>query len=135
MKKRALVLCTAAAVMMTACSSGQETASTTTAAESTTETTVAESTTVETTTVAETTEEESKEEQAASGIFEGNGSGFGGELKLEVTVTDGKMEKIDVVSHHESSVVYNRAIPIITERILDAQTPEVDSVSGATFTS
>lgn len=135
MKKRALVLCTAAAVMMTACSSGQETASTTTAAESTTETTVAESTVAETTTAAETAEEESKEEQAASGIFEGNGSGFGGELKLEVTVTDGKMEKIDVISHHESSVVYNRAIPIITERIIEAQTPEVDSVSGATFTS
>ncbi len=40
-----------------------------------------------------------------------------------------------MVSHHESSVVFNRALPIITERILEAQSPEVDSVTGATFTS
>lgn len=128
MKKTVLALCAVTAAAMTACASGQDTAPTTTAATQAEQTTAAQ----ETTTAAQT---ESPATESASGSFEGTGSGYGGELKLEVTVTDGKMEKIDVLSHHESSVVYNRSVPMITERILEAQSPEVDSVSGATFTS
>lgn len=128
MKKTVLALCAVTAAAMTACASGQDTAPTTTAATQAEQTTAAQ----ETTTAAQT---EAPATESASGSFEGTGSGYGGELKLEVTVTDGKMEKIDVLSHHESSVVYNRSVPMITERILEAQSPEVDSVSGATFTS
>lgn len=133
MKKRVLALCSAAAVAMTACASGQEAATpTTTSGE--TQTTQAPGTEAETT-EAETETETEAPAQEASGTFEGTGNGFGGELRLKVTVADGKMEGIEVVSHHESSVVFNRALPLITERILEAQSPEVDSVTGATFTS
>ncbi len=127
MKKRMLALCVTAAVGMTACSSGGEAAPTTEAVQES-QTTAAETTTAQ-------AETEPAPEEAASGTFEGTGNGFGGELQVKVTVADGKMEDIEVVSHHESSVVFNRALPIITERILEAQSPEVDSVTGATFTS
>lgn len=113
MKKRALVLCMASAAVLAACS-GKETATETTADVKAT-----------------TTEEESRK----GGTYEGTGSGFGGEMKVEVTVTDGTMEDIRIVSDHESSVVFNRALPVIRERILEAQTPVVDSVTGATFSS
>ncbi len=126
MKKRMLALCVTAAVGISACSSGGEAPTTEAVQES-------ETTEMETTTAQADTEP--APEESASGTFEGKGNGFGGELQLKVTVTDGKMEDIEVVSHHESSVVFNRALPIITERILDAQSPEVDSVTGATFTS
>ena len=126
MKKRMLALCVTAAVGISACSSGGE-APTTEA--------VQESETTATETTAAQADTEPAPEESASGTFEGKGNGFGGELQLKVTVTDGKMEDIEVVSHHESSVVFNRALPIITERILEAQSPEVDSVTGATFTS
>ena len=126
MKKRMLALCVTAAVGISACSAGGE-APTTEA--------VQESETTATETTAAQADTEPAPEESASGTFEGKGNGFGGELQLKVTVTDGKMEDIEVVSHHESSVVFNRALPIITERILEAQSPEVDSVTGATFTS
>ena len=126
MKKRMLALCVTAAVGISACSSGGEAPTTEAVQES-------ETTEMETTTAQADTEP--APEESASGTFEGKGNGFGGELQLKVTVTDGKMEDIEVVSHHESSVVFNRALPIITERILEAQSPEVDSVPGATFTS
>ncbi len=126
MKKRMLALCVTAAVGISACSSGGEAPTTEAVQES-------ETTAMETTTAQADTEP--APEESASGTFEGKGNGFGGELQLKVTVTDGKMEDIEVVSHHESSVVFNRALPIITERILEAQSPEVDSVTGATFTS
>lgn len=127
MKKRVLALCVTAAVGMTACSSGGEAAPTTEAVQES-QTTAAETTTAQ-------AETEPATEEAASGTFEGTGNGFGGEMQVKVTVADGKMEDIEVMSHHESSVVFNRAFPIITERILEAQSPEVDSVTGATFTS
>ncbi|MBM6860022.1 FAD-binding protein [Clostridium saudiense] len=66
---------------------------------------------------------------------QGIGHGYGGEIKVELSTEDGKITDINVVSNHETSVVYDRALPILTERIIEAQSPVVDSVSGATFTS
>ncbi|MBC5630320.1 FAD-dependent oxidoreductase [Clostridium sp. NSJ-6] len=66
---------------------------------------------------------------------QGTGHGYGGEIKVELSTEDGKITNINVVSNHETSVVYDRALPILTERIIEAQSPVVDSVSGATFTS
>ncbi len=61
--------------------------------------------------------------------------GFGGELTLEVSVKDKQIQDIKVVSHTETESVGGVALPILREEILNAQTPEVDNVSGATYTS
>ena len=66
---------------------------------------------------------------------QGTGSGYGGEIKVELVTEGNTIKDIKVVSNHETSVVFDRALPIITERIIEAQSPVVDSVSGATFTS
>ena len=62
-------------------------------------------------------------------------SGFGGEMKLEIVTEGEKIEDIKVISHKETSHLMDRAFPIIKERILKAQSPIVDSVSGASYTS
>lgn len=71
----------------------------------------------------------------AETVYEGSGYGYGGKLLLEV-VMDGKtISDIRMVEDHESSPVFSRAFPLLRQRILDAQTPVVDSVSAATFSS
>lgn len=74
-------------------------------------------------------------EKWKDGIFEGNAKGFGGAIKVKVTIKDGKSSKIEVVSHSgETQSYYQKAIAIV-DRIQTAQTPNVDTVSGATYTS
>lgn len=82
--------------------------------------------------------EEAKEPEALKvkdGTYEGEGTGFGGPLRVSVTVADGKITAVEVPEHKESSPVSSRAIPLLEERIIEAQTPQVDSVSAASFTS
>lgn len=67
--------------------------------------------------------------------YEGKGTGYGGEIKLELITEGDKMVDIEIISDEETSPIMSRAFPIIRERILEAQSPIVDSVSGATFTS
>lgn len=69
------------------------------------------------------------------GIYVGKAGGYGGELQLEVTVQNGRIDEINVLEHKESLPVFSRAVPIIRDRILKEQSPVIDSVSGATFTS
>ena len=72
---------------------------------------------------------------AATGTYVGEGSGYGGAVRVLVTVNGGKMTDIEVFEHHETAPVSDRAFPIVIDRILEAQTPVVDSVSSATFSS
>lgn len=62
--------------------------------------------------------------------------GYNGDMVVEVDITGKKtIDAIRIVSDHESSPVKKRAFPIIISRILKAQTPQVDSVSAASFSS
>lgn len=56
-------------------------------------------------------------------------------MVVEVTLKGEEILGLDVTSHHETTPVFSRALPILQERILEAQTPVVDSVSGATVSS
>lgn len=67
--------------------------------------------------------------------FIGKGNGYGGELKLKLTMENDKIKDLELVSHNETSPVIKRAFPILKDRIIQEQTPIVDSVSGATYTS
>ncbi len=70
-----------------------------------------------------------------SNTYEGKGMGYGGEIKLELIMEGDEMIDIKIISDAETSPVMTRAFPVIKERILDGQSPLVDSVSGATYTS
>lgn len=70
-----------------------------------------------------------------NGVYQGKGNGYGGELNVDVTFEDGKIKDISLGDNHESSPVITRAFPVIKERIIEAQSPVVDSVSSATYSS
>ena len=67
--------------------------------------------------------------------YEVTANGYGGEMVLNVTVDGETIKGIELVSDKETAPVFDRAFPVITKRILDAQSPIVDSVSGATMSS
>ena len=67
------------------------------------------------------------------GTSEGAGMGFGGEITVSVTVADGKVAEITVLSADgEDPAYYDQALAVLDE-IVSAQSTEVDTVSGATF--
>ena len=56
-------------------------------------------------------------------------------MNLKVTIDNQTITDIELVDSHETNVVIDRAFPVIRERILEANSPVVDSVSAATFSS
>ena len=56
-------------------------------------------------------------------------------MTLEVVIENGVITDVVLVDSHETNVVMDRAFPVIRERILAANTADVDSVSAATFSS
>ena len=56
-------------------------------------------------------------------------------MTVNVTIEDGKITDVELGDNHETNVVIDRAFPVIRERILEANTADVDSVTAATFSS
>ncbi|MCD8053114.1 MAG: FMN-binding protein [Lachnospiraceae bacterium] len=81
--------------------------------------------------------EEESEEGAGyqDGIYEGEGTGFGGTITVSVTVEDGLIADITVLSAAGEDTAYYNTAQSVLDDILEAQSTEVDTVSGATFTS
>ena len=70
------------------------------------------------------------------GTYTGNGQGFnGGTTKVSITIVDGKISKIDILSNGDDHQYFERASGIITKEILSKQSTDVDIVSGATYSS
>lgn len=70
------------------------------------------------------------------GTYSGEASGYQPGLTVEVVVNNNKIVDITVTDHNEvNSRFYQRPINEIPQEIIDAQSLEVDTVSGATFTS
>jgi uncharacterized protein with FMN-binding domain/polyferredoxin len=70
------------------------------------------------------------------GTYIGTGTGFaGGTTKISVTITDGKIAKIETLSDGDDPQYFNRASGTITKEIISKQSTEVNTVSGATFSS
>lgn len=84
---------------------------------------------------AETEAETTKAQAEGPVTYDAKGSGYGGELNLKVTIDGDKITALELGDHHETNVVMDRAFPIIQERILEANSPVVDSVTAATFSS
>lgn len=69
------------------------------------------------------------------GVFEGRGVGFGGEIAVSVTVDGGRIAAVDVFSADGEDPAYFAEAEGVVNRILAEQSDEVDTVSGATFSS
>lgn len=87
--------------------------------------------------------EESKEQTAEvatndslkNGTYAASAEGYDRELNVGVEINDGKIRDITLLENHESEPVIERAFPILKERIIEANSPDVDSVSAATISS
>ena len=80
---------------------------------------------------------ESEEEGSGlrDGTYEGSGLGFGDTITVQVTIQDGKMTDIVVLSADgEDRPYYNQSLSLL-DKMLSMQSTEVDTVSGATLTS
>ena len=69
------------------------------------------------------------------GSYEGTATGFGGDITVKVTVDSGKITAVDIVSAEKEDGAYLTMAEDIIPKIIDAQTSEVDTISGATFSS
>ena len=69
------------------------------------------------------------------GTYYGTGSGFAGDMKVEVVISGGKISSIQIVETNDGSEYIQKASGVISQ-ILNAQsTNNIDTVSGATFSS
>ncbi|MDD4371412.1 MAG: FMN-binding protein, partial [Anaerostipes sp.] len=69
------------------------------------------------------------------GIYEGEGNGFRGKVKVAVTVKAHKMTAIKVLSTSDDTAYFNRASSGVIKALLAKQTLAIDVVSGATYSS
>ena len=65
----------------------------------------------------------------------GEAEGYGGPLKVTVTMNGEDITDVQVVSHSETQGVGTRAIETLPDAIKEADSIDVDGVSGATVTS
>ena len=70
----------------------------------------------------------------ADGVYQGTGTGRNGDITLSVTVKDGSISAIEVVSQSETPRYWGEAVTLL-QTIIDADSTEVDGVSGATYSS
>lgn len=69
------------------------------------------------------------------GTYEGTAVGFGGDITVEVRVENGRIQVVEIVSAKNEDTAYLEMAKDIIPAILDAQSAEVDTISGATFSS
>lgn len=69
------------------------------------------------------------------GTYTGSGTGFGGTISVSVTIAEGRLTDIQVTSHAGETPEYYAKASAMIPRILAAQSPNVDTVSGATYSS
>ena len=73
--------------------------------------------------------------QYTDGTYTGIGTGYRGEVKVTVKVSGGSIVEIIVDSYADDSQFFNRAQSAVISQIIANQTPDVDVVSGATYSS
>lgn len=73
--------------------------------------------------------------QYIDGIYEGSGQGFRGETIVSVTITNGFISNIEVISYNDDTEYFDRAFNAVSSSIISSQKTIVDGVSGATYSS
>jgi polyferredoxin/uncharacterized protein with FMN-binding domain len=73
--------------------------------------------------------------QYLDGTYQGKGEGFRGEVTIELTIFEGKIADIVVVSYEDDDKYFERAARAILTDVKEMQDGNVDAVSGATYSS
>ena len=69
------------------------------------------------------------------GEFEGSGTGFGGDIKVKLVIENNKIQSAQIVSAQGETAEYLASAKMILEEVVQKQTEDVDTVSGATLSS
>lgn len=69
------------------------------------------------------------------GQYQGSAQGFMEEITVQVTVSGGKITQVEILSQGDTPSIAGPALKGIPEAMVNQQKVEVDTVSGATFTS
>ena len=73
--------------------------------------------------------------QYVDGTYEGTAQGYRGEVKVRVKVSGGAISSVTVESYSDDDEFFNRAKNTIINEIISSQTADVQTVSGATYSS
>ncbi len=71
-------------------------------------------------------------EEVPDGTYEGSAQGFAGPIVVEVEVSGGKIVRIEVLEQEETATYFVESYPLIPERVIEEQSLEVDTQTGAT---
>ena len=71
----------------------------------------------------------------AANEYIGVGKGFGGEIKVKVTMDGANIAKIEVLEHGETAGISDKAFNLIDAIVANNGTAGIDVASGATFSS
>lgn len=73
--------------------------------------------------------------QYADGSYSGTGYGFRGPITVAVQVAGGEISSVEVTDQQDDRKWFERAYSAVAQEILSVQSANVDTVSGATFSS
>ena len=91
--------------------------------------------TAENTDDAENTEDSDAENVYKDGTYTGSGQGFGGAVEVQVTLANDSITDIQVTSASGEDSAYLSQAEGVISTIISSQSTDVDTVSGATFSS
>ena len=72
---------------------------------------------------------------AADGTYTATAQGFGGDITVDVTLSGGKIADVKIVGDSETPGLGAVAVEKMPAQLLEAQSPDVDGVAGATVSS
>ena len=70
-----------------------------------------------------------------AGTYEATAKGHNADLKLSVTVDETSIKEINILEHNESPGISDPAFDKVPSEIIDTQSVNVDTISGATVSS
>lgn len=70
-----------------------------------------------------------------AGTYEGDGKGYGGDIHVKVELSDSGIESIEYTADGETPTVGGAALPKLVDKVVAAQSTQIDGETGATFTS
>lgn len=80
-------------------------------------------------------EERPDDSKYLDGIYEGTAKGFGGNITVSVEIKEGSIHAINVMKASEEDGACLEMAKDIIDQIIKADSTEVDTISGATFSS
>ena len=69
------------------------------------------------------------------GVYTGSAQGFGGQITVQVTISGGQITDICIVGADDETPSYFSSAKAVISAMLSSQSPNVDTVSGATYSS